>query len=454
MSTIRTTTSTSRALRKRSSAGLSLVSVTAQAGDNVHRIFESLNNTGLRLTQADLIRNYLFMRLPTRGDHVYRSLWRPLQERLDSLQLELLFWLDLVQRDETAKQTDIYALQQSRLDRVEGEEAIEAEIARFARLGELLTVILSPANEPDLAVRRQLERLNVWGTTTAFPVLLHLLDRRQRGQATSQEVASAMRYLESFFVRRVVVGQATKNINRILLRAVQDIRDQTPLDEALRDYLSTGRKSFATDAEIRAAVRTVPFYWSGRNNQKKLVLSWIEETYGSKEPVVTDQLTIEHVLPQTLTDHWRAMPDPELSDDEDLEAVHQGIVHTLGNLTLTGYNSELSNSSFDVKRELLRSSGLVMNRQIADRAVWGREAIMARSRRAGRADHHRLAGTKPCGHDSGDATRFGRRSHECSPRSPPALGPPTATWLPSSAPIRCRSANAWPTIQHRTRIAC
>ena len=108
-----------------------------------------------------------------------------------------------------------------------------------------------------------------------------------------------MRYLESFFVRRVVVGQATKNINRILLRAVQDIRDQTPPDEALRDYLSTGRKSFATDAEIRAAVRTVPFYWSGRNNQKKLVLSWIEETYGSKEPVVTDQLTIEHVLPQT-----------------------------------------------------------------------------------------------------------------------------------------------------------
>ena len=92
--------------------GLSLVSVTAQAGDNVHRIFESLNNTGLRLTQADLIRNYLFMRLPTRGDHVYHSLWLPLQERLDSAQLELLFWLDLVQRDETAKQTDTYALQQ------------------------------------------------------------------------------------------------------------------------------------------------------------------------------------------------------------------------------------------------------------------------------------------------------------------------------------------------------
>ena len=92
-------------------AGLSLVCVTAQAGDNVHRIFESLNNTGLRLTQGDLIRNYLFMRLPTRGEQVYRSLWLPLQEHLDSQGLELLFWLDLVQTDEAAKQTDTYALQ-------------------------------------------------------------------------------------------------------------------------------------------------------------------------------------------------------------------------------------------------------------------------------------------------------------------------------------------------------
>ncbi|CAN5521525.1 hypothetical protein BH24ACT5_BH24ACT5_00270 [soil metagenome] len=359
--------------------GLSVVSVTAQPGDNVHRIFESLNNTGLRLTQADLIRNFLFMRLPTRGEAVYRSLWLPLQARLDSGQLELLFWLDLVQRDGAAKQADTYALQQSRLDRVEGEAAIEAEVARFAGLGKLLAVILRPSEENDPAVRAQLQRLNAWGTTTAYPILLHLLDRRERGEASGQEIASAMRYLESFFVRRLVVGQATASVNRILLRAVQDIRDQAPPDGALRDYLSTGRKSFATNAEIRAAVTTVPFFWSGRPNQKKLVLSWLEETFGSKEPVRTDQLTIEHVLPQTLTDQWRAALASELVDDEDLETVHQGIVHTLGNLTLTGYNSELSNSDFATKRKLLRSSGVVMNQQIADCAEWGRASINARA---------------------------------------------------------------------------
>ena len=162
-------------------AGLSVVCVTAQAGDNVHRIFESLNNTGLRLTQGDLIRNYIFMRLPTRGDVVYRSHWLPLQERLDSQQLELLFWLDLVQSDGSAKQSNTYALQQARMDRLESEEDIEAEVERFGRLGRLLELILDPSKEADSGVREHLSRLNAWGTTTVYPLLLHLLDRRAKG---------------------------------------------------------------------------------------------------------------------------------------------------------------------------------------------------------------------------------------------------------------------------------
>ncbi len=362
-------------------AGLSLVCVTAQAGDNVHRIFESLNNTGLRLTQGDLIRNYLFMRLPTRGERVYHALWLPLQELLDSQQLELLFWLDLVQSDETAKQTDTYSLQQTRLDRIATEADVESEVQRFARLGRLLAIVLDPSKEEDPRVRHQLDRLNAWGTTTVYPILLHLLDRRDRGDAMSGDLIAAMEYLESFFVRRVVVGKATANINRILLRAVREIRDRSPIESALRDYLSTGHKFFATDAEIRNAVRTVPFYWSGKNNQKNLVFRWIEESYGSKEPVTGVDLTIEHVMPQTPTADWRTALEADLEPGEDLEAVYQSLVHTIGNLTLTGYNSELSNSSFTVKRTHLASSALRMNQEIGRSEAWGRNEIVARADR-------------------------------------------------------------------------
>jgi uncharacterized protein with ParB-like and HNH nuclease domain len=89
-------------------SGLSIVEVTAERGDNVYRIFGSLNNTGLQLSQADLLRNYLFMRLPTRGEDVHKDVWMPMQSRLSSRELELLVWLDLVIRgDERVKQTEI-----------------------------------------------------------------------------------------------------------------------------------------------------------------------------------------------------------------------------------------------------------------------------------------------------------------------------------------------------------
>ncbi len=92
---------------------LTLVAVTAERGDNVHRIFESLNNTGLRLSQADLLRNYLFMRMPTRGEHVYETYWLPLQNSLSNDELEQLMWLHLVLGgDDRVRRQDLYASQQ------------------------------------------------------------------------------------------------------------------------------------------------------------------------------------------------------------------------------------------------------------------------------------------------------------------------------------------------------
>lgn len=359
--------------------GLALVSVTAQSGDNVHRIFESLNNTGLRLTQGDLLRNYLFMRLRTRGEAVYHALWLPLQTMLSSSELELLFWLDLVQRDPRVKQTDTYTAQQTRLDRLASEEEIESEIARFARLGGFLKTLLNPAREPDPRVRLRLERLSAWGTTTVYPLLLHLLDRRDQGSAASDEIARAMLYVESFFVRRLIIGRATANINRILLSVVTEISTEKPVDEEVRRYLSAGRKYYASDAEIRTAASAIPFYLNGRPGQRALVLRWLDESYGSREPVAYDSLTIEHVLPQTPSPEWHRALSHELSGDETFAELHGSLVHTLGNLTLTGYNSTLSNSPFSRKREQLLKSGLAMNQEIAQQPKWGRAEIRNRA---------------------------------------------------------------------------
>ena len=99
-------TRTSPGSRQTIRAGLSVIEITAERGDNVYRIFESLNNTGLQLSQADLLRNYLFMRLPDRGEDVYRDVWLPMQNRLSGRDLELLVWLDLVIRGKRPRQAN------------------------------------------------------------------------------------------------------------------------------------------------------------------------------------------------------------------------------------------------------------------------------------------------------------------------------------------------------------
>jgi len=359
-------------------SGLALVVVTAEPRDNAHRIFESLNNTGLQLTQSDLLKNYLFMRLGDYGDDVYDSVWLPLEKKLSAENLELLFWLDLVQSDERVKQSDTYVEQQKRLEKLKGPAEIAAEVIRVAKLGDVLNTILEPALEPDPEIRRRLTRIRAWGSTTAYPVVMRILDRRVSGTATAEQVLRALTYLESYFVRRIVIGRATASLNRTLLQAVAAIGDADEIDVALREYLSRGRKYYGTDKQVHEAAQNVPFYWQGRAAQKKLILQWLEESCGSKEAVDPTNLSIEHVLPQTLSGAAREAFALSLPEGSDVDREHERLLHTIGNLTLTGYNSELSNRPFGEKRRLLAESGLRMNQAIASHEAWGAAEIYER----------------------------------------------------------------------------
>lgn len=358
--------------------GLAFVSITAQAGDNVYRIFESLNNTGMKLSQGDLIRNYLFMRLSDRAEEVYTSLWLPMQERLSADDLVGLFWLDYVADDERARIADIYALQQRRFEAMTTEEVFQ-EVARFSRLATLLAIIKDPSREPDSDVRLRLQRLRDWNVSATDPLLLRLLNQREEGRIDNPSLERALLVIESFLVRRLVMGASASGLSRVLLRAAYEVAaDAAPADTLLQ-FFSGGRRYFASDDQIRSAVRTQQFYFSGKPHQKKLFLTWLEAIYGRKEVVDTSRATIEHVLPQTLTQAWQAALSVDLNENETPESVHSALVHTLGNLTLTAYNSELSNRAFPDKRVELQRSGLELNMSIASNSAWGREEILARA---------------------------------------------------------------------------
>ncbi|MFG3082488.1 GmrSD restriction endonuclease domain-containing protein [Streptomyces parvulus] len=362
---------------------LTLVAVTAERADNVHRIFESLNNTGLKLSQADLLRNYLFMRLPTRGEHIYETYWLPLQDSLSNDELEQLMWLQLVlDGDDRVRRQDLYAAQQQRFERGEVSEAeIEAYIKELYRRGALFRRLLHPEEEANRAVRAHLHRLDTWQAQVTYPALMLLLDRRQRGELDSADTARAMSYIESFLVRRMMCRVPTNNLNRIF----QAVPGQLPLDVAVADglhqLLSAENRFWPDDDELREKVRTAPFYKFGRGHQRKMVLQRLEESYEHPEPVdfATAQLTIEHVMPQSPGDEWLRMLSEDVADGESAEDLHARLQHTLGNLTLTAVNAELSNHPFERKQGLLQGSHLEMNRRIAATERWGADEIRARA---------------------------------------------------------------------------
>ncbi|MDA8371797.1 MAG: DUF262 domain-containing protein [Nocardiopsaceae bacterium] len=363
---------------------LSVVEIIAEKGDNVYRIFKSLNDTGVRLTQTDLLRNYIFMRLPHQGEDVYDRIWFPLQDMLGPENLELLVWLDLVIRgSDKVKQTEISQEQQNRLDEVVdvgGEDALRGELEELSRRGRLLRRILDPEQDTT-ELRGPLVRLKEWGGQTTYPMTLHLLDLLDRGESTVAEVAEALGYVESFLVRRMLCVVPTNNLNRIFNSAPKELETDRPVPEAVHRYLSGERRYWPSDTELRESIRRRPFYWSGRPGQRLFVLRRLEESYDASEPVdfAKAKLTIEHIMPQTATEEWLERLAEEVTDEEGPQQLHGLLLHTLGNLTLTAENAHLSNHPFHRKQEIFEHSALRMNREIADAPNWGKKQILARA---------------------------------------------------------------------------
>jgi hypothetical protein len=145
--------------------------------------------------------------------------------------------------------------------------------------------------------------------------------------------------------------------------------------EATRLALSDPGRRWPRGEDFHEGVLHLPLFIEGRYEQRRLILETLEESYGSKESVVLSDLSIEHVMPQTLSEEWK-----EALGESDV-AKHSRVLHLLGNLTLTGYNSELSNSAFSVKREKLAQSNIEMNKEISCETEWTPAQIEERGKK-------------------------------------------------------------------------
>jgi hypothetical protein len=211
--------------------------------------------------------------------------------------------------------------------------------------------------------------------------VLRGLELRAHGDISTDELALGLRYVESFLVRRMIVAKPNQGLNLLFADMLGALTGDS-FAESVRNGLSRSRRHWPTDDALRASIASSNFYWVGRSAQRTYVLEQLLATFEGREAIdfAATKFTIEHVLPQSPShEQWQAMLQTECVGDETVDEVHSQVVHTLGNLTLTAYNSEMSNDPFSKKRKVLAESALAANRVIASNERWGRAEIAARA---------------------------------------------------------------------------
>ncbi|MBO9534351.1 MAG: DUF262 domain-containing protein [Solirubrobacteraceae bacterium] len=358
---------------------LEIVVIHTQPGDNAHRIFQSLNGTGVRLNQADLLRNYLFMLLPDRAGDVYNDVWRPMEQLIGVDNLASFARLDLLRRGWDVAKDDVFERHQRRIDPVSHDEGqVEAAIRELAVQAQHYKRLIDPSVEPDETTRAGLQRLARWGAQTAHPVLMVAMDLRSREAISVEDLRRVVLLIESFLVRRQLARIPTNALSRLFVQLIDKLPADGAFVDALHRELSRDRLYWPGDEHVRNAVRTQPFFHIGRWHQRKQILEQFERRFGHQEIVNFDEaaLQIEHVMPQTLSAEWREHL-AQLGQEPD--QVHDELVHTLGNVTLTAYNGTLSNKPFERKQEIYGESNLQLNKALVEQEAWGREEILARA---------------------------------------------------------------------------
>lgn len=354
----------------------SVVDIRLEKTDDPYLIFESLNAMGTPLTQADLIRNYLFMSIgESKQQEVYEKIWFPMQQKLKDY-LEQFIRHYLAMDGDIPNFKRIYATFKSITDEsAKNQEDVIDRMKDLLKFCHHYYIFLYPENEKDEKLRTYLGKFDKLEITTSYPLLLKLWNDYVSKKISSIELSECLRAIETYIVRRATCGIPTQALNRYFPTVYKSL-DKTNIVISLRNKLktATGTRRMPDDIEFKDHLRERSLYG---NRILRYLLEEIEK-YNNKEVVNFEELQIEHIMPQTLNDAWKE------TLGSNWEVIHQKDSDILGNLTLTGYNPEYSNRPFIEKRDMeggFKDSGLRLNRDLAVRGKWTEEAINKRAER-------------------------------------------------------------------------
>lgn len=351
--------------------------------DNPQLIFESMNSTGRELSQADLIRNFILMGLePEHQTNLYTDHWRPME--VDFGQMAYSQHFDTFMRNYLTLRTgeiprirEVYEAFKVHFRRPEIAEHGVDELVEDIHTSSAYFCAFALGKENDKELAEAFRDLRELKVDVAFPLLLELSEDYQDGYLTKEDLLRAVRLIESYVFRRAVCNIPTNSLNKTFANLGKALNKEHYI-ESLKAYfqLLPSYRRFPSDEEFRREIKKRDLY----NFRSRSY--WLRrlENHGRKERVPVDEYTIEHIMPQNpdLSPEWRS------ALGEDWERVHETWLHTLGNLSLTGYNSEYSDHPFERKRDMkggFKESPLRLNEGLGQLESWNEAQIQARADR-------------------------------------------------------------------------
>ncbi len=344
--------------------------------DDPQLIFESMNSKGIELTQTDLIRNYIVMETEVeKQEDFYNQYWRAMEE--DFKQNETLFnrfvrhYLT-IKTGKIPKEKRVYEA----FKRYQQKEGIEIEdllkdLQKYC--GYFCQIAFKKEDKEDNKdLNEALSFLVDLEMDVVYPLLLELYSDYSDEVLSKQDFIRIISLTESYLCRRAVCGLRSNGLNKIFPSFTKKIDKKQYLKSVEEHFGSlTGNQKFPNDFEFRDSLITIDFY---HFKKTKYFLERIN--FDPKEPVNTQECTIEHIMPQTLNLEW------ERDLGENFKAIHEKYLHTIGNLTLTGYNPEYSNNSFQEKRDMengFKQSPLKLNQSLKNLESFGEKEIEERA---------------------------------------------------------------------------
>ncbi len=343
--------------------------------ENPQMIFESLNSTGLSLTQADLIRNYLLMNHSyEKQEYLYNEYWLRIENKITNAKIS-----DFV-RDYLTMKTGRIPVKNNvynefkgyiKNDNVIDEEGVLEDLLIYSKYYSWFLLCKSPY----ALINDLLQQIQQLKSTVIYPILLFVFeDCFEYNTIDINELIDILKVFISYLYRRMACGYATNALNKVFAAFPNDLKKiiKGTYKEKVLEILTnkTGTAIFPRNEEFKSAFINKNFYATKLDMYTLYQL----EKHKNKEVVSLNQdITIEHIMPQKLTPIWRR--DLGKKYDE----IHLEYLHTIGNLTLTAYNGNLSNKSFKDKKDILINSNIAISRNINNYMEWNESSIKDRA---------------------------------------------------------------------------